>query len=646
MNKKHLLLTALLLSVTLIGNLTLTKILFSQDKVMPLPNTNYYSLSSIGSTNNPIFTNVPPGTDMPQQEQVLLSQLRDARRNGDVVRAEQMQKDLDKMLGITPSQTNPISNGLPVPVSTLAKKQEQGQPDYVINAINTGSDPWSVATCTNPTGSPNAGRIWAAYTGFSGSATDTFKLAYSDNGGSTWTLYTTFNYGTSNVKFRSHELNIIPVYDGTNISIWGVAGYTFSGNNYSALFRYNITTSTFYYVNFIPPGLGYTYNPRITTDNSVYPNASTYVYVIASLDSTYASTSHITMQKYAVILNPTVASPTVTYRGPNTANGSFWWNSSGLSAGQYLSSDIAYYADQGGTGLDRIMTVYNLNNGGGTSTYSLYLAWTDDYGATHTGAISLTETSATRGARLAFNGGTANRNGMIVYLRDFSGPDWDVAYQNTTNGGTLTSGWTMNYIDFTGYYASGQPDVMAVRSGANLFKATYSEDSLVARGYFSGFNGTSWSAPSRLDVTGSGVDTTYACIVAGYKLGGGDDGIAIYSTVGGTGALGVFCTKLFTTTTGIHNNNNEIPNLYSLSQNYPNPFNPTTEIKFDIPTNGQVKLVIYDINGKEVTTLLNEQKQAGSYSVSFNASSFASGVYFYKLTSGSFTDTKKMALVK
>ena len=187
---------------------------------------------------------------------------------------------------------------------------------------------------------------------------------------------------------------------------------------------------------------------------------------------------------------------------------------------------------------------------------------------------------------------------------------------------------------------------MAIRSGANLFKAAYSEDSTGARGYYSGYNGTTWSAPSRLDVTGTGVDSTFATIVAGYKLGGGDDGIAIYSRAGGTGALGVFSSRSFTTTTGIGNNNNEVPHNYSLSQNYPNPFNPTTEIKFDLPVSGSVKLTVFDINGKEVTTLLNEQKQAGSYSVSFDASHFASGVYFYKLTAGSFTDTKKMALVK
>jgi len=83
-----------------------------------------------------------------------------------------------------------------------------------------------------------------------------------------------------------------------------------------------------------------------------------------------------------------------------------------------------------------------------------------------------------------------------------------------------------------------------------------------------------------------------------------------------------------------------------LSQNYPNPFNPTTKINFAIPKQGFVTMKIYDVLGREVRTLVNEVKQAGNYTVDFNAAEFASGVYFYKLTSGDFSDIKRMILVK
>jgi hypothetical protein len=98
--------------------------------------------------------------------------------------------------------------------------------------------------------------------------------------------------------------------------------------------------------------------------------------------------------------------------------------------------------------------------------------------------------------------------------------------------------------------------------------------------------------------------------------------------------------------TGIGNSNNRIPETYRLEQNYPNPFNPVTNISFAIPKAGNVKLVVYDILGREVATLLNDFKQAGSYTIPFNASEFASGVYVYRMESGGFVDVKKMTLVK
>jgi len=93
-------------------------------------------------------------------------------------------------------------------------------------------------------------------------------------------------------------------------------------------------------------------------------------------------------------------------------------------------------------------------------------------------------------------------------------------------------------------------------------------------------------------------------------------------------------------------NNNGTPFEFSLSQNYPNPFNPVTTINFSLPVKGIVTLKIYDVAGREVKTLVNEIKDAGMNAVTFDASLLSSGVYFYKLSSGSYTDTKKMMLIK
>ncbi|MBK9098728.1 MAG: T9SS type A sorting domain-containing protein [bacterium] len=88
------------------------------------------------------------------------------------------------------------------------------------------------------------------------------------------------------------------------------------------------------------------------------------------------------------------------------------------------------------------------------------------------------------------------------------------------------------------------------------------------------------------------------------------------------------------------------PVEYSLMQNYPNPFNPTTTISYSIPKNGLVILQVFDILGIEVAKLINEVKEAGNYSVAFNASELPSAIYFYTLTSGDFSATKKLILLK
>jgi hypothetical protein len=97
---------------------------------------------------------------------------------------------------------------------------------------------------------------------------------------------------------------------------------------------------------------------------------------------------------------------------------------------------------------------------------------------------------------------------------------------------------------------------------------------------------------------------------------------------------------------GIVSLGTEIPKEYKLFQNYPNPFNPATNINFDIISNGIVKIVIYDMLGREVETLVNMEMAPGRYKVDFDAASYASGLYFYKITAGNFTDIKKMMLLK
>jgi hypothetical protein len=98
--------------------------------------------------------------------------------------------------------------------------------------------------------------------------------------------------------------------------------------------------------------------------------------------------------------------------------------------------------------------------------------------------------------------------------------------------------------------------------------------------------------------------------------------------------------------TGVASEIGNIAAAYSLSQNYPNPFNPSTKIRWQLPVGSQVALKVYDILGREVTTLVNEYRQAGKYETEFNAETLPSGVYFYQLKADGFVETKKMILLK
>jgi len=88
------------------------------------------------------------------------------------------------------------------------------------------------------------------------------------------------------------------------------------------------------------------------------------------------------------------------------------------------------------------------------------------------------------------------------------------------------------------------------------------------------------------------------------------------------------------------------PAAFSLAQNYPNPFNSTTQIKYSVPADEFVSLKVYDILGNEVAKLVNEEKSAGTYSISFDAANLASGIYFYSISMGNFNQVKKMILLR
>ena len=142
-------------------------------------------------------------------------------------------------------------------------------------------------------------------------------------------------------------------------------------------------------------------------------------------------------------------------------------------------------------------------------------------------------------------------------------------------------------------------------------------------------NGDTWKELST-SVNISLNDVAFYNSEIGYAVG--DSGTILYTSNGGV--------------TAVEGNQTNVPGSFKLDQNFPNPFNPVTTIRYQLPRTGFVTLKVYDLLGREVTTLVNEEKSAGKYEVKFDGSNLSSGIYFYRIKAGNFIDTKKFVLLK
>ena len=184
---------------------------------------------------------------------------------------------------------------------------------------------------------------------------------------------------------------------------------------------------------------------------------------------------------------------------------------------------------------------------------------------------------------------------------------------------------------------------MYVLPGSSIYSTLYNNSYAV-------FDGTSMSAPicaGTVALIRSKYPSYTPTQVVNRLLLGVD---SIYNInpgyVGLLGAGRINAYKSVMPLTSVNPNGSTVPTVFKLEQNYPNPFNPNTKINFSLPKSGFAKIVVYDSKGSEVETLVNENKQAGNYTVNFNASVLSSGIYFYKISSGGFSDVKKMMLIK
>jgi photosystem II stability/assembly factor-like uncharacterized protein len=188
----------------------------------------------------------------------------------------------------------------------------------------------------------------------------------------------------------------------------------------------------------------------------------------------------------------------------------------------------------------------------------------------------------------------------------------------STNSGNTWRLANTNHLKYTSLFRDANP-------AANRITAVGGAGTIIT----SIDGGNSWTIqPSGTSSILYGVhfrDANYGCAV-------GESGVILTTTDGGA----VFVNQI----------SSEVPDKYSLSQNYPNPFNPNTKIKYQIVKTGYVKVNVFDINGREIATLVNENQKPGTYETEFNGNGLTSGVYFYKLQTGNFVETKKMLMIK
>ena len=624
--------TLTLLLLVVFASFLLTPSSFAQDKPGGNEPFNYSkSANNDGNTTGPM-TDAPGYTDeqMSTAKQNLLNQLRTERLNNNLSAAKNLQDQLVEMSGISSFDMNlsndPSKTGILQTESTGDKRAPfVSEGDLQLSTIATGGY-WACATAT----SHRSTAIFAAATFYASAAGDEIRTYVSYNGGATWTLKNTFTGFASTVDMRAGELDIEPVISGADTLLYVVAGYTFNSHALVIYGRVNMVAGSSSYSAWTFGGALQTnvntYNPKVTSDNTNYTGA-TYVYMMVSNDSAAGVRFNT---RFAVNLN--ITGNTFTVRLPNAGGTSFWWQSNGQSVA-YLHQDLCYFSSGG----DRVYTVYNHSNAG--TNQSIYISWTNDYGVTVPAGTPfvLAETANVLGVICASNGGTAT-NVLIGYRRLFSGGDWDYRVQHSSTSGT-TGSFTASYIEFTSD-TTLLLSMQGVDLGAGRFVTGHARNGgdHKYRKLTGNTLGTEYVSNT---VAG---DVSFGGCRAGYWASSNSDSCVVVWS--GSGGNPVYCSRLICSTVGVQGNGNEVPNAYSLSQNYPNPFNPTTNIKFAIPNSGLVKLVVYDIMGREVTTLVNQVLNAGNYTADFDASSLSSGIYFYTLTSSNFTDTKKMVLVK
>ena len=267
----------------------------------------------------------------------------------------------------------------------------------------------------------------------------------------------------------------------------------------------------------------------------------------------------------------------------------------------------------------------------------IYYKHSTNNGITWSSVVRLTVDSAISEDPFIFASGS---NVHIVWADIRDGGNTEIYHKRSSDGG---SSWSSDIRLTNALNTSDYPAIAVSGSMVHLVWHDYRDGNMEIYYKLSTDGGISWSSDTRL------TNSPDYSLIPSIALNGSAINIIWHDRRNGPSEI-YYKKNPTGNITGLSNINSQFAGKYLLFQNFPNPFNPITTIKYTIPVGTgrdlSVQLKVYDMDGKEIASLVNEKQSAGYYSVEFDGSKFASGIYFYRLSVGEFTETRKMLLIK
>ncbi len=483
-----------------------------------------------------------------------------------------------------------------------------------------------------------AGKIWSVVIYSADSLSpDTLKVYYSVNNGLSWNLFVSGNIRPGDfVTPDDMDMELVENTTGQKY-LWVAFGFKQpSGRKAVGSFILQVPVLNGTFFNLMEWAQGDStknfYNIRLTSDNARY-SATPYIFIACSFDSTDGAGNLVNSQKFARILSPySLTNPSFSYMTPK-----YYWYENSSSYQRTSFTDIAYFNNGGEDSVE-------ISFCGVPDSTKIYFAKSDINGIPPVTSIgaggNIGGSDPTRyktHARISSNG---NDNGSIVCtFRQFSSGNWNVKYFSSSIYGNFTG--SFNESPLLGSLANPNymPEIIGVRNG-NTHYITFLTSSVEDSIHFIAMNNTSiLNHVYRMNYFSASEVIAPKPL---FRYQASDSCLMVYpedgpkNMISSAGCQGAPIGMI----------NNQLPAEYSLQQNYPNPFNPSTRINFSIPQKAYVKMTVYDVQGKEVAVLADSEYFQGTFELTFNAASLASGVYFYKLQAGGYSEIKKMVLLK